>query len=103
MTGSSTGTMDPAIADTLLRRLSSDDDFRALFAADPRSALVEIGHEPSGDAPLLCAQTTVLAPKEEIAAARQALHAHLTDHCAMAMSVIFSFEAGKIEESLDVS
>ncbi|WP_255523467.1 NHLP-related RiPP peptide [Xanthomonas sp. XNM01] len=92
--------MDPSVADTLLHKLSNDDEFRTLFASDPRAALADIGHDADAQDPLLCAQTTVLAPKEEIAAARDALHAHLTDHCAMAMTVIFNFEAGKIESSL---
>lgn len=93
--------MDPSIADTLLHKLSNDDDFRTLFATDPRAALVSIGHDVAAEDPLLCATTTVLAPKEEIAAAREALQAHLTDHCAMAMTVIFNFEAGKVEASLE--
>lgn len=88
--------MDPAVVDKLLDRLSSDDGFRDLFAKDPRSALAEVGYEAPSDDPLLCAQTTVLASKEEIASARKALQANLTDRAAMAMGVIFNFEAGKI-------
>ena len=101
MTNSPTGTpMDATVVDTLLDKLSSDDGFRALFASDPRAALAQIGHSVPSEDPLLCAQTTTLASKEEIAAARQALRDHMTDHAAMAMTVIFNFEAGKIEQSL---
>lgn len=92
--------IDPAVVDELLDRLSSDDSFRDLFATDPRAALAQIGHVAPADDPLLCAQTTVLAPKEEIAAARKALHAYLSGDCQGVMSVIFNFEAGKIESSL---
>ena len=91
--------IDPAVVDELLDRLSSDDGFRDLFATDPRAALAQIGHVVPADDPLLCAQTTVLASKEEIAAARKALRTHLVDSCA-SMTVIFNFEAGKIEQSL---
>lgn len=92
--------MDPAVVDELLDRLSSDDDFRDLFASDPRAALAEVGHVADANDPLLCAQTTTLASKEEIAAARAALQEHLTDHAAMAMGVIFNFEAGNIRTEL---
>ncbi len=90
--------MDPSIIDELLHRLSSDDTFRALFASDPRAALASLGYTPPAEDPLLCAQTTVLASKEEIAAARDALRAHLGSNAIM--SVIFNFEAGRIGESL---
>ena len=91
--------MDPAVVDALLERLSGDDAFRELFATDPRKALAQVGHHAAADDPLLCAQTTVLASKEEIAAARDALRSHLTAHAAMAMGVIFNFEAGRIRTS----
>ncbi|KAF1699145.1 putative modified peptide [Pseudoxanthomonas jiangsuensis] len=90
--------MDAAVVDELLDRLSSDDGFRDLFATDPRAALAQIGHVVPADDPLLCAQTTVLASKEELAAAREALREHLTS--AVTMTVIFNFEAGKVEQSL---
>src|SRR5690606_31268029 len=89
--------MAPAVIDELLDRLSSDDAFRALFASDPRAALATIGYAADAADPLLCAQTTVLASKAEIAAARDALRAHLGSTAIM--SVIFNFEAGRIGES----
>lgn len=35
------------VADALLARLADDDDFRALFSADPRAALAELGYAPA--------------------------------------------------------
>lgn len=92
--------IDPAVVDKLLDGLSGDDGFRALFVKDPRAALEKVGHKVGGDDELRCAHVTTLAPKEEIAAARKLLAGHLTDHTAGAMTVIFSFEAGKIESTL---
>ena len=95
--------MDPAVVDKLLDRLSSDDEYRELFAKDPRAALEEVGHKaPSADA-MACARTETLASKEEIAKARKLLADHLTDQAAMAMTVIFNFEAGRIRTKLSKS
>jgi putative modified peptide len=35
--------LDPKVVDTLLDRLSSDDEFRALFEKDAAAALAELG------------------------------------------------------------
>jgi len=91
--------MDPAVVDKLLDGLSGDDDFRALFTKDPRAALEKVGYKATGNEQFGCARVTALAPKEEIAAARKLLASHLTRSNA-AMTVIFSFEAGKIETAL---
>ncbi|AKC88247.1 hypothetical protein WQ53_07150 [Pseudoxanthomonas suwonensis] len=100
MSDSKSQPMDPAVVDKLLDGLSNDDDFRALFTKDPRAALEKVGHKVGSTDQLLCAQVTTLAPKEEIAEARKALHAYLTDRNAAAMTIIFNFEAGKVESSL---
>ncbi len=36
--------LSPKTVDTLLDKLSSDDDFRELFQNDPRQALADAGH-----------------------------------------------------------
>lgn len=36
-------------AAALLKKLGSDDAFRALFTQDPRQALAQIGHAPAAD------------------------------------------------------
>lgn len=95
--------MDPAIVDELLEKLSTDDAFRDRFAAQPRQVLADLGHMASADNALLCATTTTLASKEEIANARAALRAHLCSHNTMAMSWVFCFEAGKIDQALQSS
>ena len=91
--------MDPAVVDRLLDGLSGDDDFRALFVKDPRAALEKVGYKAGADAQLRCAQVTTLAPKEEIAKTRQSLARYLVGS-ATSMTVIFNFEAGRIEQSL---
>lgn len=92
--------MDPAVVDKLLEALSTDDGFRERFVRDPRAALAEVGHRVDEGAPLLCAQVKTLASKEELSAARKALHAHLTDATSGPMTVIFNFEAGQVQASL---
>jgi putative modified peptide len=62
--------LDPGVVDTLMDRLSGDDAFRALYAADPHAALREAGHQ-GDDVP--CMAVTSLASKEAIAAARDEL------------------------------
>ena len=91
--------MDPAVVDKLLDGLSKDDDFRALFTKDPRAALEKVGYKAPADDSLRCAQTTVLASKEEITMARKALQTYMTSQASV-MTIIFNFEAGKIEASL---
>ncbi|SBV37754.1 conserved hypothetical protein [uncultured Stenotrophomonas sp.] len=100
--------LDAVTADTLLEKLSSDDAFRELFNANPILALAELGVDaaqalapqaPSADDPFYCMTTNQLASKEEIAAARIELQAHLTK--AGNQTVIFCFEADKIASTLD--
>lgn len=76
------------IADKLLHKLSSDDDFRKLFQSDPRAALGKLGYmTPEKDVgvkgadPLLCLSSGAsLASKEAINAARSKL---LDQLCAL--------------------
>lgn len=69
--------------DTLLDKLSSDDDFRIQFQTNPREALAAIGHLPAAmakdSAPGLwsCLQTTQLASKDAIKASREELRKQL--------------------------
>jgi len=86
-----TAPLDPRLADRLLDLLSTDDDYRARFQADPRAALYEIGHESPtpaqmtacGSLPVALPEALVdckverLAPKESIAAAREEIRAML--------------------------
>ena len=65
-------------ADRLLDKLSSDDDFRAKFAADPRQALADVGHAPAKDPNQVegawtCMQVSSLASKEAIRNGRDEL------------------------------
>lgn len=98
--------LDPVIVDTLLDKLSSDDAFRELFHANPAHALATLGVEvpqaqqaPGAGDPFYCMTTTRLAGKEEIAAARSELQAHLTN--SGNHTVIFCFEADKVASALD--
>lgn len=69
--------------DTLLDKLSSDDDFRKQFQANPRKALAALGHQPAAKAKdadsglWSCLQTTQLASKESIKASREVLRKQL--------------------------
>lgn len=69
--------------DTLLDKLSSDDDFRKQFQANPRKALAAVGHQPAAKAKdadsglWSCLQTTQLASKESIKASRELLRKQL--------------------------
>lgn len=103
--------LEETVASQLLDRLSEDDDFRASFSRDPISALASLGHAPAQQlqrSPSLsdgtdtgafgCMQTSQLASKEEFAAARDQLHAHLTstgNH-----TVVFAFEANRVGRGL---
>jgi putative modified peptide len=67
------------VAEKLLDKLATDDDFRALFEKDPRAAMRQLGHDtPSADRgvenrdPVLPLQHLKggLASKEKIAAGR---------------------------------
>lgn len=68
--------------DTLLDKLSSDDDFRAQFQKNPRQALAAAGHAPARDATVTdgawaCMDVKQLASKEAIRASRDALRTQL--------------------------
>ena len=71
--------LDPKVADKLLDKLSTDNDFRRLFKKDPAAALVKVGHPK--DAALAtagCCQIQNIAPKEEIVRSRDELRLMLT-------------------------
>lgn len=76
--------ISPKVVDALLDKLSSDDDFRTRFQADPRSALASLGDEEALAAPAgakgawACCAVTELASKEKIAASRSELTRQLT-------------------------
>jgi putative modified peptide len=64
--------------DSLLDKLSSDDDFRGLFQKDPRAALAAVGHKPALDTSVkegawMCMSVSQLASKEAIKASRDSL------------------------------
>lgn len=94
--------LDFATADRLLEKLSCDDEFRAHFSDDWRAALAQVGYSDAYAASVKCGETRNLASKEEIAEAREALHAHLTSYKPMMMSWIFNFEAGHVRDSLSI-
>ena len=59
------------IAEALLSKLGSDDDFRELFVRDTRQALASLGFEPAADASIKqgiwnCMGVAELASKEAI-------------------------------------
>ncbi|MGH8053829.1 MAG: NHLP-related RiPP peptide [Stenotrophomonas sp.] len=102
--------IDPKVADILLEKLSTDDDFRATFQADPVLALASlgvaqasamVGQTPQPGDNFYCMTTNTLASKEEIAAARAQLQQHLA--AAGNHSVVFCFEADKIRSTLERS
>jgi putative modified peptide len=76
--------ISPKVVDALLDKLSSDDDFRARFQADPRAALASLGDEEAKNAPAgargawSCCVVSKLASKETIAASRAELTKQLT-------------------------
>jgi len=71
------------VVDALLDKLSTDDDFRAKFAADPRSVLASLGDEeaksaaPGARGAWACLAVTTLASKEQIAASREEISKQL--------------------------
>jgi putative modified peptide len=79
-----TSPMDSAVADRLLDLLSTDDDYRARFQANPRIALEEIGYQSPAMSTmaangamriavpeaLIDCRVENLAPKEVISAGR---------------------------------
>jgi putative modified peptide len=68
---------------TLLDKLSSDDDFRTLFQKSPREALAQCGHKAAiqsndlASGAWACCATNQLASKEVIAKSRDALRTQL--------------------------
>lgn len=76
----------PDVADRLLDKLSSEDEFRSLFLSDPRAALRLVGHEtpaalvgvPGSDPILCCLGMKSLASKAALQASRQQLRERLS-------------------------
>ena len=71
------------IVDRLLDLLSSDDDFRALFAQDARGALASLGHLPAANPAISegawwCLKVQSLASKEVILQGRAELRRQFT-------------------------
>ncbi|GAA5002794.1 putative modified peptide [Pseudoluteimonas lycopersici] len=76
--------LDPKVADKLLDKLGTDNDFRRLFKKDPAAALVKAGH--SKDAAALvggCCQIDGIAPKAQIQKSRDELKTMLTAGLSM--------------------
>lgn len=109
--GSGHSPFDNRLAGELLDKLSSDDSFRESFASNPVNALAQLGYPAATDAmagasslagtdtsAFACMQVNTLASKEEFAASRDELLAHLTsmgNH-----TVVFAFEANSISDAL---
>jgi putative modified peptide len=79
------------IADKLLDRLSSDDDFRAYFQKDARGALSMLGYdEPAGtaanDSALRCMRCDSMPDKKAFTQSRDAYRKQLT---SQAFQIIF--------------
>lgn len=94
--------LDPAIADKLLEKLSSDDSFRSQFSSNPAGALISLG-VPEAAANLAtsgnsCLCTRNLASKQEIAATREALLSYLTSKGTH--TVVHAFELGETAAKL---
>lgn len=73
-TGVRAPALDPKVADKLLDKLSTDNDFRRLFKSDPAAALVKVGHPK--DAALAtagCCQIDSIAPKAQVQKSRDEL------------------------------
>ncbi len=65
----------PSVADVLLDKLSTDDEFRDLFESDPGAALSELGHTPGEE--VSCLVVEQLADKAVIAQARDEIRSML--------------------------
>jgi putative modified peptide len=85
--------LSDAVADRLLDLLSSDDEYRALFAADPRKALADIGYVLAEEEHVACLDFEELASKEEFQQSRAMLKQYLTS--VAGLTVVFCYEAGK--------
>jgi len=76
--------LDPKVADKLLDKLSTDNDFRRLFKKDPAAALVKVGHPKDAAASTGgCCQVRSIAPKAQIVKARNELKTMLTASLGM--------------------
>ncbi|GAA5066652.1 NHLP-related RiPP peptide [Lysobacter panacisoli] len=113
--GSGHSPFDSRVASDLLDKLATDDDFRDQFSSNPVGALAQIGYpaasgalsknasmgfaaaQPGEDA-FSCMRVNSLASKEEFAAAREELHAHLTS--SGNHTVVFAFESNNITAAL---
>jgi putative modified peptide len=76
-------TLPPHIADKMLDRLGSDDDFRVYFQKDPRGALSFLGYdEPadtnSNDSALKCMRCESMPDKKSFTQSRDVYHKQLT-------------------------
>jgi putative modified peptide len=83
--------LPPHIADKLLDRLGSDDDFRAYFQKDARGALSFLGYDepagtPSNDSAIACMRCESMPDKKAFTQSRDAYRKQLT---SQAMQVIF--------------
>lgn len=82
-----TNKFSPEVADKLLDKLSTDQNFRDLFERNPRAALKQVGHETSdadrdikGQDPVMCAYNlgpSGLASMEAIRSGRDKIKAAL--------------------------
>lgn len=75
--------LDPKVAEKLLDKLSTDNEFRRLFKKDPQSALKKVGHKDPETTAAGCLQVQRIAPKADIIKARDALRDYLTSALAM--------------------
>lgn len=105
--GAKSAPLDPKVADKLLDLLSTDNEFRQLFKKDPLAALVKAGHRgppftppgpPGTRPPVMCLSVNYIAPKQEVAVAREELKRYLTSQAYLTNP--HCFEAGKIASSL---
>ncbi|KCW99128.1 NHLP-related RiPP peptide [Xanthomonas arboricola] len=97
---------DASTADKLLKLLATDDDFRDCFQCNPAQALAQIGAPgvsadnavPSVGEAYYCMNTSQLASKQDIAAARAELQSYLTEKANH--TVIFAFESDSMRSTL---
>jgi hypothetical protein len=89
--------LDTATANRLIDLLSTDDDFRKLFASDTLAALQEAGAEPTDELKEFvakdCAKVT-LADKETIAGARKEITTMLTSGVGHSVPMLDAGHAG---------
>ncbi|MFT3897616.1 MAG: NHLP-related RiPP peptide [Thermomonas sp.] len=95
-TGGRSPALDPKVADKLLDKLGTDNEFRRLFKKDPAAALVKVGHPK--DAALAtagCCQIESIAPKAQIVKARDELKTMLTSSLGMTPPKLSTVGSGK--------